>query len=165
MFPQSEFKEAMQLLLTEALNTAKRQQSLMEYNRLCIKHKNDQYFKLALNTFETIKKPSLSEVELKALKITILNYKEFVEPQTLARLCALIVRGFPEGSEPNYLLCSECFFLLTNEQSLSQICNFILPLALKLNSQLTQVPLPLTRSAARSACSTSSTPFSTSRPR
>lgn len=50
------------------------------------------------------------------------------------KISNLINKGFSEGNDLSYNLCSECYFLLSNDSNVFEIAKILIPLALKLNS-------------------------------
>ncbi|CAD8092691.1 unnamed protein product [Paramecium sonneborni] len=130
----NEFKERIQFLLAEALNLPKKQQCLIEFNRLLVANKSDQHLKIVLQVLETQK---INEVNLRALKISIQVQK--YDLNSSLRAATIINKAFNEGNDLIHQLCGECYRLLANSTTIISLCELLCNLALKLTSQPIQI--------------------------
>ncbi|CAD8186040.1 unnamed protein product [Paramecium octaurelia] len=130
----NEFKERIQFLLAEALNPPKKQQCLIEYNRLLVANKSDQHQKIVLQVLETQR---VNEVNLRALKISVQVQK--YDLNSSLRAAVIINKAFNEGTEVIYQLCGECYRLLANSTTIGSLSDTLCNLALKLSSQPVQI--------------------------
>ncbi|CAD8079020.1 unnamed protein product [Paramecium primaurelia] len=130
----NEFKERIQFLLAEALNPPKKQQCLIEFNRLLVANKSDQHQKIVLQVLETQR---MNEVNLRALKISVQVQK--YDLNSSLRAATIINKAFNEGTEVIYQLCGECYRLLANSTTINSLSDLLCNLALKLTSQPIQI--------------------------